>query len=118
MSAADSCWVLTPSERAAAANAGDDVSAPPAANSGCSAAPARAALTCSAWATAAVIASWPGCSSADLAPADLAPAVFVPPSRRTANPIRRSYRGALDRRDTLWRREPGRLTHPSLSAVG
>src|SRR6266568_1623751 len=47
MSAVDSCWVLTPSERAAAANAGDDVSARPAANSGWSAALTRAVLTCS-----------------------------------------------------------------------
>ena len=55
-SAADSCWVLTPSERAAAANIGDDVSARPAANSGWSAALTRAVLTCNSWATAAVIA--------------------------------------------------------------
>src|SRR6266568_656260 len=65
-SAADSCWVLTPSERAAAANADDDVSAWPAANSGWSAALTRAALTCSSPATTATIASWPGFSLADV----------------------------------------------------
>src|SRR6266568_3300041 len=69
MSAVDSCWVLTPSERAAAANAGDDVSAWPAANSGWSAALTRAVLTCSSPATAATIASWPCRSSAALEPA-------------------------------------------------
>jgi hypothetical protein len=49
--------VLTPSARAAAANAGDDVSAWPAANSGWSAALTRAVLTCRSRATAATIAS-------------------------------------------------------------
>src|SRR5207248_2896251 len=67
-SAADSCWVLTPSERAAALNTGDDVSARPATNTGCSAALTRAVLTSNSWATAAVIASWPCRSSADLEP--------------------------------------------------
>src|SRR6266516_7380145 len=66
MSAADSCPALTPSARAAAANAGDAVSAWPAANSGRSAALTRAALTCSSSATAATIASWPGFSLADM----------------------------------------------------
>ena len=50
--------MLTPSERAAAAKAGDEVSARPAANSGWSAALAWAVLTCNCWATAATIASW------------------------------------------------------------
>src|SRR5262249_28971348 len=68
-SAADSCWVLTPSERAAAANTGDEVSALPAANSGRNAALTRAVLTCSCWATAAVIASWTRRSSAGVEPA-------------------------------------------------
>ena len=75
-SAADSCCVLTPSERAAAANTGDDVSARPAANSGRSAALTRAVLTCSSWATAAVITPWPCRSSADVEPAALAPPGF------------------------------------------
>src|SRR6185437_10006006 len=79
MSAVASCWVLTPSERAAAAKAGEDVSARPAANSGRSAALALAVLTCSAAATDAVIALWPCRSSAALDPADLAPAVLAPP---------------------------------------
>ena len=68
--------MLTPSERAAAANAGDDVSAWPAANSGWSAALTRAALTCSSPATAATIASWPGFSLADVV---LAGAPGLPP---------------------------------------
>jgi hypothetical protein len=68
--------VLTPSERAAAANIGDDVSARPAANSGWSAALTRAVLTCNSWATAAVIASWPCRSSADLEPTALEPPGF------------------------------------------
>src|SRR5262249_59057726 len=71
MSAVSSCRALTPSERAAAANAGDDVSAPPAANSGRNAAFTRAVLRCSSLATAAAIASWPCRSSADLAPSAL-----------------------------------------------
>src|SRR6202035_578576 len=58
-SAADSCWGLTPSERAAAASVGDEESARPAANSGWSAALTRAVLACSVLATAATIASWP-----------------------------------------------------------
>ena len=70
LSAVFSCWVLTPSERAAAANA-DDGSAWPAANSGRSAALTRAVLTCSALATAAVIAAWACRSSADLEPTAL-----------------------------------------------
>src|SRR6266568_4674186 len=89
MSAVDSCWVLTPSERAAAANAGDDVSAWPAANSGWSAALTRAVLTCSSPATAATIASWPGFSLADmvfagapgLAPVSDATAAVLPAAR-------------------------------------
>ena len=44
-SAADSCWVLTPSERAAAANTGDAESTEPAANNGRSVALTRAVLT-------------------------------------------------------------------------
>ncbi len=67
-SAADSCWVLTPSERAAAENTGDDLSARPAANNGRNAALTRAVLTCNSRATTAVIASWPCRSSADLEP--------------------------------------------------
>jgi len=67
-SAANNCWALTPSERAAAANAGDDVSAPPAANSGRNAALTRAVLRCSSLATAAAIALWPCRSCADLEP--------------------------------------------------
>src|SRR6266480_2005285 len=77
MSAADSCPALTPSARAAAANAGDAVSAWPAANSGRSAALTRAALTCSSSATAATIASWPCRSSAALEPPG---ALFLAPS--------------------------------------
>src|SRR5215831_333156 len=75
-SAVSSCWALTPSERAAAANAGDDVSAWPAANSGRNAALTRAVLTCSVLATAATSASWPWFSPAD---ADLAGALGLPP---------------------------------------
>src|SRR5215472_7043657 len=86
MSAVDSCWVLTPSARAAAAKAGDDGSAWPASNSGWSAALTRAVLTCNAAATAATIASWPGFSLADmvlagapgLAPVDDATAAVLP----------------------------------------
>src|SRR6266566_4763993 len=81
-SAADSCCLLTPSERAAAANTGDDVSARPAANSGRNAALTRAVLTCSSWATAAVIASWP-CRS----PADLEPTAFEPPGFSLADMV-------------------------------
>ena len=67
-SAVFSCWALTPSERAAAASAGDDVSAWPAANSGWSAALTRAVLMCSSRATAAMIAAWPCDSSVALEP--------------------------------------------------
>src|SRR5262249_29660393 len=76
-SAADSCWVLTPSERAAAANTSDDVSARPAANSGRSATSTRAVLTCSSSATTAVIASWPCRSPAGLEPTGLGPPGFA-----------------------------------------
>src|SRR5262249_58357269 len=75
-SAAFSCPVLTPSARAAAAKADDDVSARPAANSGWSAALTRAELTCNSLATAATIASWPGFSLADVV---LAGAPGLPP---------------------------------------
>ena len=68
--------MLTPSERAAAENTGDDVSPRPAANSGRNAALTRAVLTCNSWATAAVIASWPCRSSADLEPTALEPPGF------------------------------------------
>src|SRR5262249_19256154 len=58
---------------AAAAPPATAVRPGPAANSGCSAALTRAVLTCSCWATAAVIASWPCRSSADLEPTALEP---------------------------------------------
>ena len=59
-----SCWALTPRSRAAAWRSGESGSAPPAANSGASAALTRATARCSSLATDAAIASWPALSAA------------------------------------------------------